>query len=197
MVEGRKENQCKGAILCWGCSTKNYLVKLATSKGIWSFDPARQFESCMKYLRRVWGEKERSMYSSVTDSIGQRFVPWGIDRSPLPHFWLAPVPVLNGSSSPIIPRYQDTSPDAESEKPELWTWGEAHLGYSCWSWNKISGGEISSWWSQEDLPWGIRSVWYICTPNSCVAIHSWYTFNQSTLHIHTLTSAFSFFFFFF
>lgn len=145
--QGRKESHCKDALSNWllpkafGCLILQDSLKAV--RNTWG--------------ESIWGEKERSRYSSVVDSIGQRFVPWGINCSPLLHFWVAPAPVLNHPSSPMIPRNQDTNPDAESEKPEVWTWGEAHLGYTCWSQNKMSGGEKSGRWSEEDLTSDIRS----------------------------------------
>lgn len=103
--------------------------------------------------------KKRNMYS-VTDSIGLRFVPWGADRSPLTHFWAA---LSQRWAIPTVPWPHDTSLDAGREKPVIWTWGDAHLGYTCWSWNKVCGGEISSRCSQEGQTWALRGVWNTCT----------------------------------
>lgn len=103
--------------------------------------------------------KKRNMYS-VTNSIGLRFVPWGVDRSPLMHFQAA---LSQCWTIPTVPWPHDTSLDAGSDKPVIRTWGDAHLGYTCWSWNKACGGEISSRCSQEGWTWGIRGVWNTCT----------------------------------
>ena len=70
------------------------------------------------------------MYSAGVSPTGQGFAPEDNHSLHL-HCWVVTVQVLSGSSSPLTPWYQDTTPDAEGKKADAWAGGEAHLGSTC------------------------------------------------------------------